>query len=68
MIATSKRYSQIKGGSISKSILYTALMIAVSMLFMFALNRAIGKHIDNEQVMLCNSAKVSGNEYIHNCN
>jgi len=47
---------------------YTVLSIAGVLLFSFAFTHAIDTHIKNQDTMLCNSAKVSGNsEYLKKC-
>lgn len=53
----------------SSSIL-TTLVISIILIIAMVLvtNRAIGIHIDNQDKMLCESAKVSGNaEYLQKC-
>jgi len=46
----------------------TAVMIVLSIIFCLAFIYAFDKSIDNQDTMLCNSAKVSGNlEYLTKC-
>jgi hypothetical protein len=46
----------------------TAVMITLSIMICFAFTNAIDTHIKNQDQMLCNSAKISGNlEYLEKC-
>lgn len=51
--------------SILISLVFIILLTAI---FVFTIGRAIDIHFDNQDTMLCNSAKVSGNsEYLKKC-
>ncbi len=44
------------------------ISLVLSLLFILAISDSISAHIDNQDIMLCNSAKVSGNEeYLNKC-
>lgn len=49
-------------------ILIFIVSLVLTLLFIFSITDGIGAHIDNQDTMLCNSAKVSGNtEYLNKC-
>ena len=53
---------------IIKGIVYTALMIGLLSALGKVFVRAIDIHIENQDIMLCKSAKISGNiEYLEKC-
>lgn len=61
-------YRTNRTNKIKQGIVYTALMIAGSIIMAYAFGNAIDKHIDNQDIMLCKSAKISGNEeYLSKC-
>ena len=52
-------------GGIIKTVIVSLLMITV---FSLCLVRSLDTHIENQDKMLCNSAKISGNrEYLDKC-
>jgi hypothetical protein len=62
--ARRNRQSSRLGEGIKYAVLITALMI----LFGWAFSTGIDKHIQNQDTMLCESAKISGNsEYLQKC-
>jgi hypothetical protein len=49
-------------------VVITVFMITTSLIIGTQLAKAITKHIESQDIMLCESAKVSGNEeYIQRC-
>jgi hypothetical protein len=60
------RYGHNHG--VRNAIVTTAVMIAGSILFVLSFSNAIDTHIENQDLMLCKSAKISGNrEYLEKC-
>lgn len=58
------KYRNKKNETIVKIVLITALMISIPILFI----NAFDKQIDNQDIMLCNSALKSGNaKYLKKC-
>jgi len=68
----STRITRLKAKRSRERFFYTLIslltIIILTSIFIFILNRAIGIHFDNQDIMLCESAKVSGNEeYLEKC-
>ena len=57
-----------KSNELSKSLFQLLLITAFMILLGLAFVRGIDKHIQNQDTMLCESAKISGNaEYLRKC-
>lgn len=57
-------YRNRQNRTIAYALFITALVILTPFLFINALD----KHLDNQEIMLCNSAKISRNqEYLNKC-
>lgn len=51
-----------------KNFLYFWILLCVIVFFGIALAQGIQKSIENQDTMLCESAKISGNvQYLHKC-
>lgn len=57
-----------KSNALVKGVIEIALITALMMLLAWAFTTGLDKHIENQDTMLCESAKVSGNaEYLKKC-
>ena len=52
----------------SQALVSTAVTVSLLIITIAALFRGLDRHIENQDIMLCESAKVSGNiEYLEKC-
>ena len=57
-----------KKEGIKRAIVLLAFMLGIFLIIGNQLARAITKHIESQDIMLCESAKISGNsEYLNKC-
>ena len=51
-----------------KNYIYFSILVLLITFFSFTLRQGIQKSIENQDTMLCESAKISGNvHYLHKC-
>ena len=72
-IHTNYNYMRVNSGVLgrkreSRALADTALVISLLIITIATLFKGIDRHIENQDIMLCESAKVSGNmEYLEKC-
>ena len=61
-------YRNIRKYKIQEAIKKTTVMVTVAVVLSILVVNGVNKHIENQDIMLCQSAKVSGNiNYLDKC-